>query len=72
VIPTVVLPVLIYLIEHSYDTMNFNLDDDPNYASDFPMLQYLTGVDFLIDLMTHRSFLAKHWKLNFIKVALCV
>lgn len=51
--------------------MNFDVNLDQHYSTDFPMLAALTGFDISTNILTQGTFNEKYWKMKFIKVALC-
>lgn len=71
-VPAFFLPMLIYKIQTSYDPMNFAVELDPYYNTDFPRLEALTGFELAVATLTHNTFRKKYWELQYLKVALCV
>ena len=72
VLPFSLYWVLAFLINTSYDGMNFDVTLDLNYNQNFNGYIGMILVDALVDFYTHSGLLKKFYKIKYYEVGLCV
>ena len=63
--PALIDWLLIYAINQSYDTMNFNKELDTNFTKNYRNFITMSLVDMLVTFGTTRQFLNKTWELKY-------